>query len=417
MFRRMKVVKAAALGALAIAGVARAEDTTVAAETAPAPRRPLMMGLEKAGVANTLDDMGIDIRGHIEAGYTYSTTNPPGDVITGRVFDFEHDDPNLDQIDVQISRVLKPTDDKVLGYKDKFNVGFNMEWIYGKDARLIHSNGLFDWYNDNANRNEEFDLTQAYVEFGVPVGNGLNIIAGKFVTPIGYEVINPTQNAFYSHSFLFGFAIPFTHTGVQVKYNFNENLYVSGGVNRGWEQSLEDNNGDEGWSFLGSVGYTYQPNADMKPISFILNGIAGPEQTDRQGNWRVLLDLIATTSVGDQLTFAINADWAYEDDAAINGNQAQWYGIAGYAGYKITDMITANLRAEWFNDKDGARGLGTNVYEVTGGVSIRPFAQDALGSNLVIRPEVRYDYAQEGIFDGGTDHDQLTFGVDAIFTF
>jgi hypothetical protein len=35
----------------------------------------------------------------------------------------------------------------------------------------------------------------------------------------------------------------------------------------------------------------------------------------------------------------------------------------------------------------------------------------------VIRPEVRYDYAQEGIFDGGTDHDQLTFGVDAIFTF
>jgi len=375
-----------------------------------------MMALEKSGAAQTLDDLGIDIKGHIEAGYTWSFSNPPNDVITGRVFDSENDELVLNQIDLQVSRTLTNTDDKVLGYKDKFNVGFNVEMIYGKDAQLIHSNGLFDWYNDNASRNEEFDLTQAYVEFGVPVGTGLDIIVGKFVTPIGYEVINPTQNAFYSHSFLFGFAIPFTHTGVQAKYNLSDTLYVSAGVNRGWEQSLEDNNGDDGLSFLGSVGYTYTPESG-KPISFIVNGIAGPEQAGVKGNWRALIDVIATTSVGDQLSFAINADWAYEDDAAINGNQAQWYGVAGYMGYKISDMFTANLRAEWFNDKDGARGLGTNVYEVTAGVSIHPMPTNALGSNLVIRPEVRYDYAQNAIFDGGTDFDQLTVGVDAIFTF
>jgi hypothetical protein len=415
----MKVVTAAALGALAIGGVARAADNVGRPQylqEQEQTRRPLMWALDKANAATTLDDMGIDISGHVEAGYTYSLSNPPGDVITGRVFDFEHDDPNLDQISLQISRTLKPTDDKVLGYKDKFNVGFKMEWMYGKDARVIHSNGLFDHYADDENRNEEFDLTQAYLEFGVPVGSGLNVIVGKFVTPIGFEVINPTQNAFYSHSFLFGFAIPFTHSGVQVKYNFDENFYVSGGINRGWEQSVEDNNGNEGLSFLGSVGYNYTPNSG-NPINFIVNAIAGPEQADSQGNWRLLLDLIATTTVGDQLTFAVNADWAYEDDAAIDGNQAQWYGVAGYAGYKMSDMFTANLRAEWFNDKDGARGLGTNVYEVTGGVSIRPFANDAIGSNLVIRPEVRYDYAQEAVFDGGSDHDQLTVGVDAIFTF
>jgi len=35
----------------------------------------------------------------------------------------------------------------------------------------------------------------------------------------------------------------------------------------------------------------------------------------------------------------------------------------------------------------------------------------------VIRPEVRYDYSNKNFFKGATKHDQLTFGVDAYFTF
>jgi hypothetical protein len=415
----MNVVKAAALGALAIGGVARA------AENAGQPqylqeqekmRRPLMSAIDRTGGGTMMEDLGIDISGHVEVGYTYSMSNPPGDVITGRVFDFEHDDINLDQVDVTVARTLQPTDDKVLGYKDKFNVGFKMEWMYGKDARLIHSNGLFDHNNDDTSRNEEFDLTQAFVDFGIPVGNGLLVRVGKFVTLAGYETINPTTNPLYSHSYMFGFAIPFTHSGVQASYSLSDSLSVSLGVNRGWEQSLEDNNGDDGLTYMGQVGYVYTPGSGA-PINFYLTGIAGPEQTNRKGNWRVLLDLVASTKIGDQLTLGANVDWAYEDDAAIDGNQAQWYGVALYAGYQLSSMFTLNVRGEWFNDKDGARGLGTNVYEATAGVSIKPFPDNALGSNLVIRPEIRYDYAQDAIFDGGTDHDQVTVGVDAIFTF
>ena len=79
-------------------------------------------------------------------------------------------------------------------------------------------------------------------------------------------------------------------------------------------------------------------------------------------------------------------------------------------------MFTVNARGEWFNDKDNVRGLGTNVYEATLGVAIKPWANHEIGSNLVIRPEVRYDYAQEGIFDGG-QNDQFTVAADVIFTF
>jgi hypothetical protein len=423
----MNVVKAAALGALAVGGLSQAARAADEVRLDNSPRylqeqekgrRPLMSAIDRTSGGQMMDDIGLDISGHIEAGYTWSFNNPADDVLTGRVFDFQHDELLLNQIDVTVARTLTPTDDAVTGYKDKFNVGFKMEWIYGQDSRLIHSNGLFDHHNDDSARNEEFDLTQAYLEFGIPVGNGLLVTAGKFVTPIGFETINPTTNPFYSHSFLFGFAIPFTHSGVQAKYNITDSFYVSGGVNRGWEQSLEDNNGDEGWSYLFSAGYTWQPRGEgSEPINVILSAITGPEQTNRQGNWRTLVDLIASTKVADQLTVAVNADYAIEDDASPDGSQAQWYGIAAYARYDLNDMFAINLRGEWFNDKDGARGIGTNVYEATFGVSIKPFPDNAIGSNLVIRPEVRYDYSEEAFFDSGTDHQQFTAGVDAIFTF
>lgn len=378
-------------------------------------RDPLMGVADRLGGGEMLDRFGIDISGHAEVSYTWSDSSPPDgstneDFLTGRVFDVQHDEFYLNQIDVTIQRPLEASDDPVLGYADKLNVGFKVEWLYGYDARFIHANGLLDHYVDDTSRNEEFDLTQAYVTVGVPVGNGLLVTGGKFVTLLGFETINPTINPLYSHSYLFGFAIPFTHTGVTARYDFTDRLNVTAGVVRGWEQALQDNN--EGESFIGQVGYTVSDR-----LNLILTGITGPEQADVDGNFRTVIDLIAAYKFSDELTLALNADYGYEDDAAIGGDQAQWYGAAGYASYALNERCAVNARAEWFSDKDGARGLGTNVYEATLGLAIKPFPENDLGSNLVFRPEIRYDYAQEGVFDDGTDHDQFTIGADVIFTF
>ena len=419
MFRRISMVKAAALGALAFTGVAQAGERPAYMQEQDKGRKPLMAAADRVGMATMLDDWGIDISGHAEISYTYNFREPADDLNVGRLFDDQHDELYLNQIDITVARTLTADDDDVTGYANKFNVGAKMEWIYGQDARYIHSNGLFDHYADDESRNEEFDLNQAYLEFGVPVGNGLLVTVGKFVTPIGYELINPTQNPLFSHSYLFNFAIPFTHSGVTAKYSFNENFYVMGGVVRGWDQSLEDNNDDP--SYLVSAGYTWTRDSGA-PINFIVNAITGPESTDENGNWRTLIDLIATTKLSDQLTVGVNADWAYEEDAQLTdegaptGMQAQWYGVAAYAKYDVDDMWSIAARGEWFNDKDNVRGIGTNVYEATLGVQIKPFHNHELGSNLVIRPEVRYDYAQEGIFDGGQNY-QVTVATDVIFTF
>ncbi len=43
----------------------------------------------------------------------------------------------------------------------------------------------------------------------------MQIDAGKFVTPIGAEVIESQDNWNYTRSTLFGYAIPFYHTGLR----------------------------------------------------------------------------------------------------------------------------------------------------------------------------------------------------------
>ena len=54
---------------------------------------------------------------------------------------------------------------------------------------------------------------EAYGSSKIPIGSGLTIKGGKFVTLLGYEVIESPNNLNFSRSFMFSFAIPLTHVG------------------------------------------------------------------------------------------------------------------------------------------------------------------------------------------------------------
>src|SRR5439155_13343737 len=142
-----------------------------------------------------------------------------------------------------------------------------------------------------------------------PIGNGLLITAGKFVTLLGYEVINPNGDPLYSHSYLFGFAIPFTNTGILGTYNFTDKISVTGGITRGWDQSTDDNNG--AIDGIGQIKWTPNPK-----WTFYLNAITGPEQTDNNTDYRTVIDVIASFAATDNLTLAVNADYGFESHAA-----------------------------------------------------------------------------------------------------
>ena len=63
---------------------------------------------------------------------------------------------------------------------------------------------------------------------------------GKFVTPIGAEVIESQDNWNYTRSILFGYAIPFYHMGVRATVRRErQGLASPGYLVNGWNNSSE----------------------------------------------------------------------------------------------------------------------------------------------------------------------------------
>ncbi|CAN5506918.1 hypothetical protein BH10PLA1_BH10PLA1_16750 [soil metagenome] len=415
MSNRKGLASAVAAALLAACGMVHAESASdglalnrpLMLDDAPA-KKPLGQLLDRIGVGKTLDDAGITIGGFVETSWTIADNHPTGGVISGRVFDFENPELTLNQIDLYLERLFDPS-------KGKVDVGGRVEVIYGGDSRLIHSRDVTNNHGlyyvrsgENRGPDEQLDLNQAYVDIAVPVGNGLKIRAGKFNTLLGYETINPTANALYSHSFMFGFAIPFTNSGVLATYVIDPSLTVTAGLTRGWDVTTTDDN--DTIDATGQVAWTINDKSAL-----IFNFIIGPDQPGDNSNYRTVLDVIYTQKLADQLTIAVNADYGYQANANTSGTDAQWYGVAGYATYTVSSYVSTTGRLEFFDDTDGYRGFDSTVYEATLGVTITPMPNDAIGSNLKIRPEVRFDYSGERTFDG--DYGQATFGVDAYFTY
>jgi hypothetical protein len=373
-----------------------------------APEKPLQQAFDAMGL-KTLP-LGISIYGYVEGGYMWDFDRPSiaegsdfhnFSVYKGRV--------ELDAIDMTIAK-------DVTADGSKFDWGFHLEGGWGSDYRFIHSNGLFDTQTPQ----NQYDLVQAYLEANLPFMGGIVVNAGKFVALMGYETINPTGNALYSHSYAFASAIPFTETGVTAAITANPQWSFVVGFTRGWDQSIWDSNSMI--DFLAQA--TWTPNAKTKAILTVTEGPEGPHGVGKfyqdnpsnpsdDSDWWTVGDLVATYAWNDQTTLGLGAD--YGD--APHGMAAQWYGAALYGSYTINPMLTANARAEWYDDNDGftVAGVRAAYYEATLGVTVKPLPNDKIFQWLEIRPEVRYDLSDKPVLSG--KHEQLTAAADVIMQY
>src|SRR3989338_1550714 len=182
---------------------------------------------EVGGVVNALKD--ITLSGFVDTSYTYNFNGPDSRANTARVFDTEANNFNLHAAEVVIERAPA----------DSGGVGFRTDLFFGEDAKQIR-----DLDSSTA---DDFELEQAYitlkppVNFDLPIGNWQWIKIGKFVTMHGAEVIESKDNWNFTRSLLFGYAIPFTHTGVRAGYQVTDAISGYLGINNGWDQ-IKDNN-------------------------------------------------------------------------------------------------------------------------------------------------------------------------------
>jgi hypothetical protein len=114
---------------------------------------------------------------------------------------------------------------------DRYRLGYGLVLTAGRDAQKNHAIGIFRDDDDAfAFRNTSvFDLQEAYLSYKIPVGSGLTVKAGKFVTLLGYEVVESPNNLNFSRSFLFTFATPLTHVGALASYSPVEWLSLTAG--------------------------------------------------------------------------------------------------------------------------------------------------------------------------------------------
>ena len=330
---------------------------------------------------------------YLQGGYTYNFRNPDSQENDLRLFDHKANSFTLDLAELQF---LKDAPVGGMGYKLKVSAG--------ETAKFIHSRGLGIKDGQAPADTEAFDLTEAYLQYNAPLGKGLKFTFGKMATYHGAEVIEARDNPNYSRSFLFNYAIPFTHTGLMVSYPFLETLSTSFYAVNGWDNTDDNNSGK---TFGLSLAWT-----PIEKLAMNFNVMYGPEQKDNNSNNRFLFDWVGTIKPIKNLSVILNADYGSEQkDPNANGVDSKWYGVAGIVKYDFSDLFSLALRGEFFNDNDGARtGTAQILKEITFTPEIR------IAKGLILRPEYRYDWSDQNSFNGGKDKNQHTIALGVMYT-
>ncbi|MGD0991525.1 MAG: porin [Gemmatimonadales bacterium] len=336
----------------------------------------------------------IEFHGLVSTSFSYNFNEPASRTNQFRVFDYDDDAFRIDLVELVVQRPVAAPGD----------FGFRVDFTAGAVSRIVASRGLF---RDSTGEGQDFDFHQAFVSFVAPVGSGLRLDAGKFVTGLGYEVIEGYDgwNDNASHSFLFGYAIPYTHTGVRASYAFSPVVSTMLMVANGWDD-VEDNN-------RGKTVHLQLALAPSSRLAITLNGIAGPEQNNDDVHYRDVLDVVATWKPADHLSLGVNGDWGRETAAAPGGLMAVWTGAAGYLRLSHKE-VSLSLRAERFADRDGARtGTPQTLSEITVTPELR------LGPSCLLRSDLRLDTSDHAVFErsSGTVKTQPTVSVNVLYHF
>jgi hypothetical protein len=348
--------------------------------------------------------LGIGISGFLDTSYQWSSNHPKNPRnITGRYFDKDYNKLVFNNFHVAVE---KPEKD--------WGVGFRLSGDFGRTGELLREATL---WGKSLHDEPSAEVREAYLTTTIPIGEGIGVKGGLFVTPLGTEILpNPgAYNDNFSRSFLFNFAIPLRHLGVLFSYPIVKTFSVSAGVVTGWDNPRDNNQQP---SFIGGIGFT-----PTEQFTLASNVIYGAEQRSNNADQRFTMSHVATIKPFDPLALILEYTYGREENASLGGTRdAVWQGIAGIASYGWTDRFTTALRGEYFHDRDGAR-LGGNFAGTHAKNSVAEATLTGaykFTKMLLGRVEVRQDWSDEAFFKKGSssaDKNQTTLAGQLIYTF
>jgi len=379
---------------------------------APAPTaKDLEKVVEKVNYVETAKE-GIKLSGYVDVGYTY---NFQGNEVFGKSGGANGVD-STSRGDFNVNAV-KLTLEKSLSDANEFQAGFRADIKVGEDATLLGGNTAADGSSDN------FSLDQAYVIIRAPLGNGLDITAGKFASLLGYEVDDRPANLNITYGYDYFFVT--THqTGVKFYYPVNDIVELQLAVSNG---SAVDTGSSDIGGFTDGYGVTGTINIkNSGGNANLFNGVyysgSSPDGFTAEnegvllwntwGNW-------APKFANDKLLLGFSSTLGDVNDSSnIAGTEDGYtYWTASlYSKYQVTDIFSVAGRASYLHSIDGqidgTAGTSFGVSPVNGDAwSWTGTLGFDLLENLLLRAEYRVD-----LYDGLGGDSAATFSGDTAQT-
>ena len=308
------------------------------------------------------------------------------------------------------------TVEKPLG--EEFGVGGRADIMFGNDYNVLQSRG---WelkarrgFEQQWNNGKDYGIAipQLYAEVG---STTFGVKLGHCGTPLSYESNPATSNFFYSHSYTYQFS-PFTHWGALAEWKPSESWSLLGGVINSLD-TLDRGSVRPGFLFGGK-------HVEKDKWSLAATFFLGDDAAFTGYATRFISDLVLDVTLSERVVYVLEGSYANQQNGVRTGDSS-WYSVNQHLFYKINDCLKLGGRFEWYRDNNGFIVGGPRV----GNPNVGGFAGDffafhlganwapAASKNLLLRPEIRYDW-----FDGagrpfnGRDH-QLTFAIDAVIKF
>ena len=380
---------------------------------------------------------GIKLSGYVDTGYSYNFTGTSqgSSTVNGRVGSdtAQRGDFNLYAVKIALEKALTSENKAQAGFRADVMIGEDATYFINRTSTQTAVNG--GPTNTSMNSNSLF-LEQAYASIRAPIGNGWDFKVGKFVSILGYEVMERPANMNTTFGLIFN-QLPLYYTGVLSSYKFDEHIDGKLGVVNG---SNSDNNtttnpndgdgcallaalnftapgGNANWSnnFQYSTGYDNNTATGSGNSSQGYNNNGGSVSAytwyyNSWGNW-------APKFAEDKLLLAFNTVWFVKSGNTTGPTtvNSSVYGVGAYAKYQFNDWFSLASRGEYLgsnNDlKFGTQGnpstsvnngghvTGTNLWEytLTAGFNVI--------DNLLLRAEYRMDWGSNIVSNGNVAGD------------
>ncbi len=333
--------------------------------------------------------------GYVTASYTWSS-NPLDKTIVGRFYDRNHSEFMANAAKFVVEKPFDPA--KVSG-------GFKLDALFGQNAEVTGYAG------NRLGLGDQGDLLQAYAILNVPTGKEtyVQFRAGKMATLIGMEVMEDIVNPNLSIGNQFVYLENFTNTGVRMDVKFSPKVDAQFAVFNGWDLVRDNNTGK---SVMGRLGLNPSGKTTIGVI-----GYYGPEQ-NASGNKRKGAELTLSQKIGSKATLWLEGDYGDEQGLLAGGAKAKWYGVGGWLAVDVSSKASVAFRGDYVDDRNGVRSSGLFGFPANTGLKFGS-ATATLNikaiPSILLRPEIRADFASDPVFDTSKSQVTLAFGSSYIF--